>query len=163
MATKLEDYAGAKTFKGRVLCEDDWYLLDVGPEFGDHFRGAALAIDGDATFVEKPHISIIKGESPSRKTKKWGRAFVNEIVEFKAHELLQHDNGRHIWVDCYSHRLCEIREYFHVPAFRQGDLFRVNFHSTLAHLHERREAAFRPRYQITAATYVDAETLMQHI
>ncbi len=163
MATKLEDYKDAKTFKGRVRCEEDWYSLTLGPEFGDYFREAVQAVDSDVSFVEKPHISLIKSESPCRKIEKFGRAFVNEIVEFKIHELLQYENGRHIWVNCYSERLCEIREYFNLPVFRQDKQFRVNFHSTLARLNTSREALQRPQYRITPATYIDVETLMQHI
>lgn len=163
MATKLDDYKDAKTFKGRVHCDDDWYLLSLGPDFGEYFRESVLAVETDVTFVGKPHISIIKSESPCRKIKQFGRAFVNEIVEFKVHELLQYENGRHIWVNCFSERLCEIREYFNLPVFRQDKQFRVNFHSTLARLNKSRKPHLRAQYRITPVTHVDVETLMQHI
>ena len=163
MSTRLEDYQGSRTFKGRVQWDDDWCLLTLGNDFIDTFREQVLDLEEQVTFVSQPHISIIKSESPCRRIKQFGRAFLNEIVEFKVHDLLQYENGRHIWLHCFSERLCEIREYFNLPVFRQDKQYRVNFHATLARFKEIRKASLRPQYRITPVTHVDVETLMQHI
>ena len=165
MVTRLEDYEGAPVFRGRVRFEDDWYLLDVDDAVVRYFATALEELNArlPIRLVERPHISVIKGERPSLKVAKWGRGFVNEIIEFRANEILHHENGRHVWINCVSDRLCEMREYFSLPTMKKDGVYRVNYHLTLAHLTTPMEAVPRPAYRLSPATGIDAETLMQHL
>lgn len=163
MATRLEDYAASPVFKGRIIYEPGWYLLDLPDEVHARFAPAIAALGFAIEPAKRPHISIVKDEAPSRRAKKFGKAFVNEIVAFRCDEQLQYENGRHVWIHCFSERLCELREYFSLPTLRRDDQYRVNFHSTLGRIKAPFQPELRAQLRITPATHIDLETLMQHI
>lgn len=67
----VDDYRNAPRSTGQVQFENDWYLLTIeDDEFENLVSG--LEMPGGILLTDKPHISIIKNELPSKKTKKWG-------------------------------------------------------------------------------------------
>ncbi len=158
----IEDYQNAPQGMGQVKFEDDWYLLNIEQ---DEFAKilSTLEVGEEVAVTNSSHISVIKNELPSLKTQKWGKAFVGERVTFFYIPEIDDQNGRHFWVNCYSSRLCEMREYFAVPTLKQNDVFRVNFHLTIGKRENPVPATLRPQLRISPFTHIDAETLMQHL
>lgn len=158
----VSDYQQAPTATGQVRFDNGWYLLHIEPEtFADIL--ARVKFPAGVTTTDSPHISIIKDEHPSLKQPKWGKAFVNERITFAYIPEADDQNGRHLWVNCYSVRLCEMREYFAVPTVKQDGVYRVNFHLTLGKLEMPVEPTLRPQLRLTPFTHIDFETLMQHL
>lgn len=117
------------------------------------------------TPTRRPHISIIKREAPSAYREQYGSLFVGEVVQFTYLPGLQTENGCHLWVACYSKRLCEIREFFAVPTLRDAEsgTYKVVFHTTIAKLLDPLPPTRRPQWRLTPSTHIDATTLLQHV
>lgn len=164
MSTRLEYYGSALSTEGIVTFNRDWYLLTIPQSFQDAFL-EALRVRGEQVVPSKNiHISIMKNESPSLNQREWGTKFVGEKVEFKYQVQLEKENGYHVWINCYSPRLCEMREYFGLPTLKTTDgIYRVNFHMTIGKLKIALPSNLRPQYRISKQSHIDVETLMQHL
>lgn len=164
MSTRLEEYQAAPELQGQVIYEPDWYLLSIP---GDGFGTLLPLLDAlGATYrpAGRPHISIMKDEAPCRNKADWGTAFVGEVVTFRYFPAVRGDNGLHLWVDCYSPRLCEMREHFGLVALKRGDgVFLVNFHLTLGRRKQAIGAQQRPQLRLCPQSHIDVETGMQHL
>lgn len=170
MSARLEDYAGAPQLRGEIVYEPDWYLLSVPAEA--HATLVALVeasgVAGVAGVAFKPaarpHISVMKGEAPSRNTADWGTAFVGEQVTFHVSPVVKDENGLHLWVDCHSGRLCEMREHFGLTTLRREDgAYLVNFHLTVGRRKKAVEGRRRPQLRLSPQSHIDAGTGMQHL
>jgi hypothetical protein len=164
VSARLDQYEGAPQLEGQVIYEPDWYLLDV-PADG-HARILAL-LDPLGVPVKpsaRPHISIMKGEAPCRNAADWGTAFVGERVTFRYHPMVRDENGLHLWVDCYSSRLCEMRQHFGLVTLTRGDgVHLVNFHLTVGRRKKAVENRSRPQLRLSPQSHIDVETGMQHL
>jgi hypothetical protein len=164
MSTKLEEYDHAPEIEGTMVYRPDWYLLEMPKDFhailvplleatGEAFKPAAW-----------PHISVMKGEAPCRNQADWGSAFVGETVRVRYNPVINRENGLHFWIDCYSPRLCEMREHFGLPTLkRQDGTYLVNFHMTIARRKKTIAAHLRPQLRLSPQSHIDVETGMQHL
>jgi hypothetical protein len=163
MSTRLEDYAGGPQYRGTVRYEPGWYLLSVPAEV----HASLETLIGPETVFKpaaRPHISIMKGEAPSRNAEEWGTAFAGEEVTFRVAPVVKDENGLHLWVDCHSERLCELREHFGLPTLRREDgVYLVNFHLTIGRRKTAVEARKRPQLRLSPQSHIDAGTGMQHL
>ncbi|GAB3859820.1 hypothetical protein ACFPIJ_28400 [Dactylosporangium cerinum] len=160
MSTRLEDYVGAPQLLGEIVYEPDWYLLSVPAE--------ALALVEPTGVVFKPaarpHISVMKGEAPSRNVAAWGTAFVGERVTVQVSPVVKDENGLHLWVDCHSARLCEMREHFGLTTLRREDgAYLVNFHLTVGRRKQAVDGRRRPQLRLSPQSHIDVGTGMQHL
>lgn len=164
MTTRLEDYDNAPEISGTIAYEEDWYLLLIPSEVQEELLELLEKWPEPFKPVKKPHISVIKNEAPSLNKEDWGTAFVDEEVKVRYCPAIRHENGLHLWVDCHSPRLCQIREHFAVPTLRRaGGPYLVNFHLTLARRKKAMKPQLRPQIRITPSTHIDVETGMQHL
>lgn len=165
MSTRLEEYANAPTATGTIIFEHDWYLLKMPDEFLNLWVGKLQADKIEFEPTTKPHISVMKNEFPSIHKRKWGRAFVGDEVTVKYSETIRNDNGFHLWIDCYSPELCQMREYFALPTLKResGGVYLVNFHMTIGQRLEPVEPQPPERLRLTPQSHIDAETGMQHL
>lgn len=163
MSTRLEDYKGAPEAEGTILYEPDWYLLILSPEVHASLLALLDGVDFPYKAVPRPHVSVIKEEGPGRNKADWGVAFVGERVSFRYRPYVHGDNGLHLWVDCYSPRLCELREHFGLTTLKRDGIYLVNFHSTVARRKKPIEARIRPQIRLFPQSHIDAETGMQHL
>lgn len=163
MSARRDDYESAPEVTGRIAFDEGWYLLRLGPEIFTLLGGALDTLDFPITRTESPHVSIIKEERPAKKEAKFGRAFVNELVTVRVHPVLRHHNGRHVWVDCASDRLCELRQYFALPTLVHEGRFLVSFHITLARIDTPVTPTPRDEMRLTPSSHIDVETGMQHL
>lgn len=172
MSTRLEGYQGAPEGEGQIYYESDWYLLSIPTE--THKALLPLLATSEATSeatsgvsfkpITRPHISVMKNEAPCQNQADWGVAFVGETVRYQYNPVLRSENGLHIWLDCYSSRLCEMRSHFGlVTLMRDDGTYLVNFHLTLARRKQAIEPQPRPRLRLCPQSYIDAETGMQHL
>ena len=165
MATTLEAYdqAGIE-LEGQLSYELDWYLLSIAPEEYTSLLPLAEASGIRFKPTARPHISVIKGEAPSRNQADWGIAFVGEIVKFRYVPSLQAENGLHLWIDCHSPRLCVLREHFGLATLRRNDgAYLVNFHLTIGRRKQAITPQLRPQLRLTPQSHIDVETGMQHL
>ncbi len=83
MATTLEEYDHGLELTGQLIYEPDWYLLRISAEA--HTTLLQLVETQEIRFkpATRPHISVIKGEAPSRNQVDWGLAFVGEVIKFR--------------------------------------------------------------------------------
>ena len=106
----------------------------------------------------------MKGEAPYRNQDDWGKAFVGERVRLRIGPGVRDDNGLHLWVDCHSERLCEMREHFGLVTLRREDgAYLVNFHLTLARRKKATVVPLRPQRRLFPQSHIDVETGMQHL
>jgi hypothetical protein len=164
MSTRLEEYEGAPELEGQVTYTPDWYLLSV-PAEGHAMLLQQLDLLG-VVFepAARPHISIMKGEAPCRNTADWGLSFVGEQVKFRYNPALRDENGLHLWVDCYSPRLCELREHFGLVTLKRADgVYLVNFHLTIGRRKQAAKGRPRPQLRLSPQSHIDVETGMQHL
>lgn len=167
MSTRLEDYAGAQQLWGEIVYEPDWYLLSVPAEA--HATLITLVeragVDGGAFKpAARPHISVMKGEAPSRNAADWGVAFAGERVTFRCSPVVKDENGLHLWVDCHSERLCAMREHFGLSTLRREDgAYLVNFHLTVGRRKKAVERHKRPQLRLSPQSHIDVGTGMQHL
>jgi hypothetical protein len=164
MSARLEAYEGAPELTGHVVYETDWYLLAVPAEA--HAALVAL-LDPLGVAVKpaaRPHISVMKDEAPCRNKPDWGTAFAGEPVTFRYSPIVRDENGLHLWVDCHSGRLCEMREHFGLATLRRDDgAYLVNFHLTVGRRKKAVPRRHRPQLRLTPQSHIDAETGMQHL
>lgn len=162
MSTKLEQYDGAPEGEGVMVYRSDWYLLEVPATFLTPLL-SPLATEAFKPSAS-PHISVIKDEAPNRNRQDWGTAFVGETVRFKYNPTINGENGLHFWIDCYSPRLCEIREHFGLPTLkRQDGVYLVNFHMTIGKRKQAVAPQLRPQLRLSPQSHIDVETGMQHL
>lgn len=164
MSTRLEEYDRAPERDGVVVYERDWYLLHMPADF--HAELVRLLEATGAVFkpAARPHISVMKDEVPSLNKADWGIAFVGETVRVRYNPVIRAENGLHFWIDCYSPRLCAMREHFGLPTLKREDgIYLVNFRLTIG----RRKTAVapqpRPQLRLTPQSHIDPDTGMQHL
>lgn len=165
MSTRLEDYDNAPETEGTVICEKKWYLALMPQDVHDLML-ENLKKQGEICKPSKrSHISIMKNEVPSQNSEEWGTAFVGEKVKVKYSKTIRNDNGFHFWIDCYSPRLCEMREYFSLPTLKveETGIYLVNFHMTIGRREEGITPNIRPRLRLFPQSHIDIETGMQHL
>lgn len=164
MSAKLEDYDGVPEVHGEVVYEPGWYLLAVPAD--THATLVALVEAAGVVFkpAARPHVSVMKGEAPCRNVEDWGTAFVGERVAFRVAPGVRGENGLHLWVDCHSARLCEMREHFGLATLRREDgAYLVNFHLTIGRRKQAVEARKRPQLRLSPQSHLDTGTGMQHL
>ncbi len=106
----------------------------------------------------------MKGEAPCRNTADWGLAFVGESVVVRYAPVPRDENGMHFWVDCYSPRLCQMREHFGLATLKRPDgVYLVNFHLTIGRRKRPIAARPRPHLRLSPQSHIDLETGMQHL
>ena len=164
MSARLEDYDGARQLRGEIVYEPDWYLLSVP---ADTHAGLVALVEASGVVFKpaaRPHISVMKGEAPSRNAADWGTAFVGEQVTFQVSPVVKDENGLHLWVDCHSERLCQLREHFGLTTLRREDgAYLVNFHLTVGRRKQAVQAHRRPQRRLSPQSHIDAGTGMQHL
>jgi hypothetical protein len=164
MSTRLEEYNHAPECEGTIVYKPDWYLLKMPKTFHATLLPLLDATGDPFTPSDWPHISVMKDEAPSRNKGDWGAAFVGEQVTVKYNPVIRAENGLHFWIDCYSSRLCEMREYFGLVTLkRQDGTYLVNFHMTLGKRTQPIEARLRPQLRLCPQSHIDVETGMQHL
>jgi hypothetical protein len=164
MSTRLEDYASSPELVGQVVYETDWYLLSVPAEGHATLLQLLDPLGVPFKAAGRPHISIMKEEAPSRNKADWGVAFLGEQIPFRYCPVLRHENGLHLWVDCHSPRLCEMREHFGLVTLKRGDgAYLVNFHLTIGRRKKAVEPRLRPQLRLCPQSHIDVETGMQHL
>lgn len=164
MSTRLEAYSGAPELEGEVFYEPGWYLLRIpAAAYAPLLR--LLSPPGVAfTPAARPHVSIMKGEAPCRNLGDWGTAFVGESAAVRYVPAPLGENGLHVWVDCYSPRLCAMREHFGLPTLRRDDgVYLVNFHLTIGRRQQPLAPQPRPQLRLSPQSHIDVETGMQHL
>ncbi|OJJ17043.1 hypothetical protein BKI52_30475 [marine bacterium AO1-C] len=169
MSTTLEQFAGAPQIKGIIAYNKNWYLLQVPATF-HQMLVEQLENEGEIFKPNAhPHISVIKNEAPSRNQADWGTAFIGEEVSFQYNTVIKKENGLHFWIDCYSPRLCEMREHFGLTTLKKegdeknGSIYMVNFHMTIGRRKKPTKAQLRPQYRLSPQSHIDVETGMQHL
>lgn len=164
MSTPLKAYENAPHLEGQIIYEPDWYLLRIHDEGYVTLRGLLDPLGGGFKPVMRPHVSIIKDEAPCRNKADWGMAFVGEVVTFRYCPVVRGENGLHFWVDCYSPRLCQMREHFGLVTLKRSDgIYLVNFHLTIGRRQQPVEAQPRPHLRLCPQSHIDLETGMQHL
>lgn len=160
MSSFIKDYCDSSSFEGIIKYEDDWMLLHIGQDIQNV---QIEKFNLDLKMNKKPHISVIKSESPCININDWSdKKFDQMIVKFKCSSKYE-TNGLHVWVDCYSEELCKVREHFGLPTLKHNDIYMVNFHFTLGKLKKSSDRIIRDQYRLTERTHIDSETLMQHV
>src|SRR5438270_872096 len=93
----------------------------------------AAVVAAVAAVAQLPHISVIYDEKPCLYVADWdGKRFDGKNIPFQVNtSAARDDNGLHVWFDCYSPRLCAIREHFGLTVLKRDDVYRVNFHLTV--------------------------------
>lgn len=164
MSTRLEDYDNAQSAEGVIEFNKNWYLLRIPQSFQDAFL-EELRSRGELIIPTKNlHISVMKNESPYLNPSDWGKVFVGEKVQFRYQIQLEKENGYHVWINCYSPRLCIMREHFGLPTLRTTEgIYRVNFHITIGRLITPIEKNLRPQYRLCPQSHIDIQTVMQHL
>ncbi len=76
--------------------------------------------------VYGPHISMIKGETPTIFTA-WGKDF--GVIDFHYSHVCRWDNGKHVWVDVWCPKLHDIRRELGLPSKSTN-----SFHMTIGRL-----------------------------
>ncbi len=164
MSTSLAAYDSAPQLEGQVIYEPDWYLLRISAEGYGTLRELLDPLGVGFKPVTRPHISIMKDEAACRNKADWGAAFVGEVVMFRYSPVVRGENGLHFWVDCYSLRLCQMREHFGLVTLKRSDgIYLVNFHLTLGRRQKPVEAQPRPHLRLCPQSHIDLETGMQHL
>lgn len=164
MSTHLKDYDNAPELEGRVIYETDWYLLEISTESHSALLPLVEAVGVPYKPAGRPHVSMMKAEAPSLNKDDWGSAFVGETVVFRYCPTLRDENGLHFWVDCYSSRLCEMREHFGLVTLKREDgTYLVNFHLTIGRRKKSLDPSPRPRLRLCPRSHIDVETGMQHL
>jgi hypothetical protein len=164
MPTRLEENESAPILEGQVIYEPNWYLLSIPLE--GHATLLRLLDSLGVPFkpATRPHVSIMKDEAPCRNKADWGVAFVGELVMFRYCPILRAENGLHFWVDCYSSRLCEMREHFGLVTLKRGDeVYLVNFHLTIGRRQKLEEGQPRQQLRLCPQSHINVETGMQHL
>jgi hypothetical protein len=162
--TRLAEYEGAPELEGVVVYEPGWYLLEIPADQGASLVSLLDTLDVAVKPSTRLHVSIVKGEAPSRSTADWGVAFVNERVKVRYNPVLRDENGLHLWVDCHSPRLCEMREHFGLTTLRRDDgAYLVNFHLTVGRRVKAIERRPGPHLRLSPQSHLHAETGMQHL
>ena len=164
MSTRVEEYQHAPEVEGIIVYEKNWYLLEIPSSFHQMLI-QQLEEEGEVCKPNKrPHVSVMKKEAASLNQEQWGMAFVGELVTVKYNPIIRNENGFHFWIDCYSPRLCEMREHFGLTTLKTRDgLYLVNFHMTIGRRKKAKEANFRPQYRLSPQSHIDVETFMQHL
>lgn len=161
MSSRLSDYESSTEYNGTIKIEQNWMLLQVPESVHDDL---VKAIPFQIERIKRPHISVIKEEKPSINVVDWDlKKFNGESVSFKVSSKVNSENGLHVWFDCYSPRLCEIREFYGLPVLKKDGLYLVNFHTTIGKLVTPTTKSLREQYRLSPRTHIDVETLMQHI
>ncbi|MBX7220309.1 MAG: hypothetical protein K1Y36_10225 [Blastocatellia bacterium] len=164
MSTPLEAYDSAPELTGTVFYEPDWYLLAVPAQAHGTLLELLTPLGIPFKPAARPHLSIMKDEAPCRNKTDWGTVFVGESVSFRFGPTLFDGNGLHFWVDCYSPRLCEMREHFGLVTLRRDDgIWLVNFHFTIGRRKKAVERKPRPQLRLCPQSHIDVETGMQHL
>lgn len=162
MSSTLLDYDSAVEFEGTLKMEKDWVLLNVPKDVHQQLVDSLnLKIKPN----QQPHISVIKDEKPCLNFSDWdNRVFDGEKVKFKINlSKVSHENGMHVWFDCYSPRLCQIREHFGLTVLKKDNVYLVNFHTTVGKLITPVAKNLRDQYRLSKRTHIDVLTMMQHI
>ncbi len=120
--------------RGTKWYEPNWVLLLVDQQIINYYAWFAekKGIKINTKGLWGPHISVIKGELPTRNKTIWGEAFYRPLefyysVEIKTDELEiagRRNKSAHAWLDVWSEDLAKIREVFGVGP-------RNTFHLTL--------------------------------
>jgi hypothetical protein len=164
MSTRLEQYEGAAELAGQVVFEREWYLLTIPADAHATLLALLDPLNVDHEPAARPHISIMKREAPSLNRTDWGVAFVGELVTFRYHGVVRDENGLHLWVDCHSRRLCQMREHFGLVTLKREDgTYLVNFHLTVALRTTATAPRRRPHLRLVPQSHIDVETGMQHL
>src|SRR5262245_54214150 len=121
MSTRWEEYDSAPEVEGAVLYEPGWYLLEMPGAFQELLVQELRRAGELFKPVRRPHVSVMKNEAPSQNQGDWGVVFVGERVKVKCGSVIRKENGLHYWIDCYSPRLCAMREHFGLPTLRRPD------------------------------------------
>lgn len=148
-----------KTYKGKLKYEKDWCLVELDKDFLNQFQTPQ-----DIKPTNRPHISVMKSESPSTNADKWGYKDGDEIT-FTFDNKFEFENGRHLWINVQSDELCQLREFYGLPTLKDnpGDTYRVLYHITLGKLINPTTPNLRPQIRISPRTHIDPSTMMQHI
>lgn len=164
MSTRLEEYDIARELEGRIVYEPDWYLLAVPAEAHAALLKLLDPLGVPVKPAARPHVSVMKDEAACRNKADWGTAFVGEAVRFRYSPTVRGENGLHLWVDCHSPRLCEMREHFGLVTLKRADgTYLVNFHLTIGRRKKAVEATPRPQLRLCPQSHIDPETGMQHL
>lgn len=164
MATRLDDYIGAPEIEGQILYESGWYLLGIPADTHAILLPLIQTLGIDFKPVTRAHISVMKNEVPCRNLADWGVAFVGETVRVQYYPVIRSENGLHLWLDCYSPRLCQMREHFGLVTLKRGDgTYLVNFHLTVGRRKKAIEPKLRPQLRLCPQSHIDVETGMQHL
>lgn len=165
MSVRLELYDGVPELSGRVVYESNWYLLLVPDSAYMPLLQLLDPLEMPYKPAARPHVLIAKREAPCRNQADWGGAFVGDVVAVRYVSALQDLKGMHFWIDdCYSPRLCEIREYFGLTTLRRGDgVYLVNFHLTLGRRNQPIEPRPRAQLRLSPRSHADVEIGMQHL
>ena len=163
MSTRLEEYESSPELEGIIVYDSDWYFLDVPADVHAALLRLLEAEVEEFKPSKRPHVSVMKDEAPCRNKEDWGTAFVGETVKVRYTTRIWRENGFHFWVDCYSPRLCEMREHFGLTTLKKDGVYRVNFHLTIARRKAPIGKSLRPQYRLSPQSHIDVETLMQHL
>lgn len=161
MSTNLLDYDSALEFEGTIKMEPDWMILEIPQSVHDVLtQNLGVVIKPN----KYPHISVVKEEQPNINQSDWtSQKFQGEKIKFKVSGKENYENGFHVWFDCYSPRLCEIREHFALPVLKKDGVYMVNFHTTVGKLVKPITPQLRKQYRLSKRTHIDVLTLMRHI
>ena len=75
------------------------------------------------------HLTILTISSPDGNISEWAK-FDGEVITFYYSNYIKYSNGRHCWMDLYSPRLAEIRDYYGL--YVNGG--KLKYHMTLGRL-----------------------------
>lgn len=124
-----------QTFKvnGRFRANGSWGSLFISDKEFKKILGRVKLpyFDGLIAVTDRPHVSIIKNETPNRKKNQLNN------VEGKKYSIYIdpkiYTNGFHIFCKGESRELCDLRRSFNLPVLfnRETNQFKVKFHITL--------------------------------
>ncbi len=112
--------------------EPYWCLMKIDEEIYKYY---SWFMNREGEPILKPntlwgfHASIIKGDVPTKNLDKWGM-FQGEQIPFHYGNEIRWSNGRHCWMNLYSERLMEIRDFYglHINGGK------LKYHMTLGRL-----------------------------
>jgi hypothetical protein len=112
--------------------EPNWCIMELDEEIYKYYSWF-MNMDGEP--ILKPntlwgfHSSVIKGEEPTQNATDWAK-FDGDVIPFYYSNYIKYSNGRHCWMDLYSPRLSEIRDYYGL--YVNGG--KLKYHMTLGRL-----------------------------
>jgi len=162
MSPTVDDYKNAIECEATVTFKHDWCLAEMPEEVHQKLLHIAKQKGFDLNESSNPHISVMKTEAPNIHKKDWGKA-AGRKVKVKILPEVGCENGFHVWVNCYSPELCELREHFQLPTLKKDDVWLVNFHMTIGTLKKPQEPSPRPQIRMSRQSHIDVESGMQHL